>query len=122
MNVVRPGPDSTRAGRPCARPARGDGQAEARALRVVGGEEGFEDARQLGAVDPGPASRTAARRCRCARAALTTMSVPGGVCVSALSIRIRTIWATRSGSQSASIGAAPEAQLQVGVVLGAARA
>ena len=53
---------------------------------------------------PGPKSRTARRVSRSAGATDTTMPVPRGVCAIALSIRIRRICATRSGSHSASTG------------------
>ena len=55
---------------------------------------------------PSPLSRTASRTRPFSRPAVTTICVPGGVWVSALSIRIRMIWATRTGSQWASIGRA----------------
>ena len=55
------------------------------------------------------------------RRAVTTIRVPGGVWVSALSIRIRTIWATRTGSQTASIVRGPKPQLEMRVVLGERR-
>ena len=52
------------------------------------------------------------------RAAVTTMFVPGGVCVSALSIRIRMTCATLSGSTSASTVPAPSRSCEVGLVVG----
>ena len=53
---------------------------------------------------PGPSSRTASRSVPFCRPALTTRPVPRGVWVNALLTRMRSTWATRSGSQSASIG------------------
>ncbi len=52
---------------------------------------------------PSPLSRTARRTRPFSRAAVTTIWVPAGVWVSALSIRMRTIWATRTGSHWASM-------------------
>ena len=43
---------------------------------------------------------------------------PGGVWTSALSIRMRTIWATRTGSHTASSRPGPTPQLEVRIVLG----
>ena len=68
-----------------------------------------------------PWSRTA-RRVEPARWwAVTTMSVPGGVCLSALSTRMRSTWATLTGSQKASAGPRAQSELEVGVVLGQRR-
>ena len=58
---------------------------------------------------------------RSSRAAVTTIRVPGGVWVSALSIRIRMICATRTGSHCASIRAPGQPQLELRVVLGERR-
>ena len=51
---------------------------------------------------PRPVSVTARRTSPSMRAAETVMPVPGGVCTSALSMRIRSTCATRSGSHSTS--------------------
>ncbi len=116
---MRPGRglDVQRALHPLGELAR-DREAQARALRVVGREERLEDAGS-GVVGgcPGRRRRRRAARTPLSRAAVTTTPVPAGVCVSALSMRIRRIWATRSGSQTASIGSRREPQLERGVVL-----
>ena len=52
---------------------------------------------------PRPRSETSRRTCPLLRAAETRTPVPGGVWRSALSSRIRSTWATRSGSHSSSI-------------------
>ena len=105
-NVVRPGAVST-SSEPRIRSASSRAIASPRPEPCASSEVKNGSKTRLGGVGgrcPARRRRRRGARRRCARAAVTTTSVPAGVCVSALSIRIRRIWATRSGSQTASIG------------------
>ena len=99
----------------------GDRQAEARALGVVAGEERLEDAVQGAALDAGAVVGDRQSRRPLRREAATTTSVPAGVWLSALSMRMRMIWATRSGSHTACTPAR-QPQLEVRLVGGQRRA
>ena len=101
-----PGPDRT-VSRPCMRSASSRAIARPSPAPCACSLEVKNGSKMCGMfwrLIPGPRSATSSRTCPFDRAAETRTPVPGGVWRSALSSRIRSTWATRSGSQSSSIG------------------
>ena len=104
LKTVRPGRERQRdpAVHPLGELLR-DREPEPRPAGAVGREEALERVAARALLEPRARCRPPSIRTRpFSRAALISTSVPGGVCRSALSSRMRMIWATRSGSQTAS--------------------
>ena len=107
-NVVAPGTEWTDSS-PFMRSASSRAIARPRPAPCARSEEVKKGSKMWGMVwrrMPRPESETSSRTCPFSRAAETTTPVPAGVWISALSSRIRTTCATRSGSHSISIGSA----------------
>ena len=101
-----PGPERT-VSRPCMRSASSRAIARPSPAPCACSLEVKNGSKMCGMfwrLIPRPPSETSSRTCPLKRAAETRTPVPGGVWRSALSSRIRSTWATRSGSQSSSIG------------------